>query len=79
MGVVITGPAAYNYAMHCTVGGLTINKAADSIEGERLNISQAEAADIGREDPSLIWVEVDDAKSFSTWGELTLLDSVMKQ
>jgi hypothetical protein len=38
--------------------GLTLNKAADSIDGEALNLTVPEAEAIADDDPDLIWLEV---------------------
>ncbi len=53
----LTGFEAIEYAEK---EGLLLNKAADSIDEERENLTIAEAEAIASEDPDLIWLEVAD-------------------
>lgn len=44
--------------------GFTVNKYADPIEGPRANIGISAALDIAREDPSLLWLDIEDELVF---------------
>jgi hypothetical protein len=55
--LIITGNKAIEIAgMFDSEVAPTLNKSADPIEGERLNLTVAEAQEIANEDPSLIWI-----------------------
>lgn len=62
MNTIITGTAAIAYAEQH--GGLTLNKYSDPIEDARIGLSVDEAEDIARIDPSLIWIESAELKSY---------------
>ena len=53
----LTGYAAIEYAAEC---GLTLNKYADPIEAAKRGITVAKARDIAADDPSLVYLDVED-------------------
>jgi len=55
-GTIITGHEAIDYA---DFTGRPLNKYADPIEGARTWLTPDQAREIAKEDPSLIWIEVD--------------------
>ena len=52
-----TGHNAIEYAK---AAGLTLNKYADPTEGAREGLTVVEAREVAAEDPSLIWVAVEE-------------------
>jgi len=68
----MTGESAINYA---ELHGLMLSKYADPIEGHRADLSPDEAREIMREDPSLIYLEVN--AYHQPTGPMTLSGSMM--
>lgn len=54
--VRLTGADAITYA---EANGLALNKHNDPTEGAREGLTVAEAKSVAREDPNLIWVDID--------------------
>ena len=54
----LTGYAAIEYAEK---QGLRLNKKSDSVDEARNGLSIAEAEAVAADDPSLIWLEVDES------------------
>jgi hypothetical protein len=44
--------------------GVTLCKYGDDIEGARADVTVSEATEIARDDPGLIWLDLDDAETF---------------
>ena len=56
--VILSGWKALDYARaYATSPGLVIHKYADPIEGARTGLTLAEAEQIAKEDPGLLWIE----------------------